>query len=304
MIPLEAKSATAHTDVIPAKGGIHSPFIIANAMKLAYRQIDQVDARVLLQHTLHTNRAHLATHPERVLSDAEKNQFSDYVERRKNGEPVAYIVGEREFFGLTFKVTPAVLIPRPETELLVEQALERLPEHRPARILDLGTGSGAVAIAIAKHRPLARVTAVDVDVDALEIAKHNVRHILGERARAIKFLHSDWFSAVGDEPFDLIVSNPPYVAEGDAHLAQGDLRFEPHKALAAGPRGLSALTYIARNAVPRLGPGGWLLLEHGYDQREACLALMNSTGFVNIATVRDLAGNDRVTLGERPPKRN
>ncbi len=300
MIPLEAKSATTHIDVIPAKAGIHSAFIIADAMKFAQRKIDLVDARVLLQYTLQTNRAHLATHPERVLSDAEKNRFSDYVERRKSGEPVAYIVGEREFFGLTFKVTPAVLIPRPETELLVEQALERIPEHRPARVLDLGTGSGAIAIAIAKHRPLAHVTAVDASKAALEIASQNARWLLGERISCVEFLHSDWFSAVRNEPFDLIVSNPPYVAEGDAHLDQGDLRFEPKTALAAGPRGLSALAHIARNAAPRLVPGGWLLLEHGYDQGNACNELMAAAGFAHVATHQDLAGIDRVTLGQFP----
>ena len=300
MIPLEAKSATAHVDVIPAKPGIHAAVKTADAMKFAYRQIDQGDARVLLQHTLQTNRAHLATHPERVLTDAEENQFNDYVERRKNGEPVAYIVGEREFFGLTFKVTPAVLIPRPETELLVEQALVRLPVHWPARVLDLGTGSGAIAIAIAKHRPLAHVTAVDASQAALEIASENAQRLLGERTSCMEFLHSDWFSAVSNDPFDLIISNPPYVAEGDAHLAQGDLRFEPHQALAAGPRGLSALAHIARNAAPRLVPGGWLLLEHGYDQGNACNELMAAAGFAHVATHQDLADIDRVTLGQYP----
>lgn len=295
---MKGRNSTAHVDVIPAKAGIYSAVKTADAMKLAYRQIDQVDARVLLQHTLRATRAHLAAHPERVLTDAEKNQFSDYVERRKNGEPVAYIVGEREFFGLTFKVTPAVLIPRPETELLVEQALERLSEHRPARVLDLGTGSGAIAITIAKHRPLAHVTAVDVSKAALEIASENAQWLLGERTSCVEFLHSDWFSAVSNEPFDLIISNPPYVAEGDAHLAQGDLRFEPQQALAAGPRGLSALANIARNAAPRLAPGGWLLLEHGYDQRVACSELLIAAGFAHVATHQDLAGIDRVTLGQ------
>ncbi len=297
---MKGRNSTAHDDVIAAEAGIYSAVKTADAMKLAYRQIDQVDARVLLQHTLRATRAHLATHPERVLTDAEKNQFSDYVERRKNGEPVAYIVGEREFFGLTFKVTPAVLIPRPETELLVEQALERLPEHRSTRILDLGAGSGAIAIAISKHRPLARITAVDASNAALEIARENAQRLLRDRASAVVFLQSDWFSAVSEEPFDLIVSNPPYVAEDDPHLTQGDLRFEPRQALAAGPRGLSALAHIARNAASRLAPGGWLLLEHGYDQGNACNELMAAAGFVNGTIHQDLAGIDRVTLGQYP----
>jgi release factor glutamine methyltransferase len=254
---------------------------------------------VLLQHVLRTNRAHLAAHPERVLSPAEWDRFRTHVARRKNGEPIAYITGNREFYGLNFKVTAAVLIPRPDTELLVEQALERLPEHRSARVLDLGTGSGAIAIAIAKHRPLARVTAVDASAEALEIAVHNARHLLGDAATSMEFLLSDWFGALTDESFDLIVSNPPYVAEDDPHLAQGDLRFEPIRALAGGPRGLSALRHIVRNAAPRLAPGGRLLLEHGFDQGEACRAMLASAGFANVQTHRDLAGIERVTLGQR-----
>ncbi len=272
---------------------------VANALRLAQQEIDAIDARVLLQRALQTTRADLAAHPERVLSEVEQDQFSASVARRKSGEPVAYITGEREFFGLAFKVSPAVLIPRPDTELLVEQALERLPEHRSARMLDLGTGSGAIAIAIADQRAFACVVAVDANADALEIARHNARHLLGERASRIEFRDSDWFSAVADGPFDLIVSNPPYVADDDPHLAQGDLRFEPRRALAGGARGLSALEHIARNAAPRLAPGGWLLLEHGYDQREACSKLMYTSGFMNVETHRDLAGLDRVTLGQR-----
>jgi release factor glutamine methyltransferase len=254
---------------------------------------------VLLQHELQTSRAHLAAHPEQILSEVEQKKFTASLVRRKNGEPIAYITGQREFYGLNFKVTAAVLIPRPDTELLVEQALERLPEHRSARVLDLGTGSGAIAITIAKHRPLARVTAVDASAEALEIAIHNARHLLGDSTSSVEFLLSDWFSAVTDEPFDLIVSNPPYVADGDPHLTHGDLRFEPRKALAGGPHGLSALRHIVRNAAPRLAPGGRLLLEHGFDQGEACRAMLASAGFANVQTHRDLAGIERVTLGQR-----
>jgi release factor glutamine methyltransferase len=287
-------------DVIPAKAGIHLAVTVADAMKFAQQQIDPVDARVLLQHTLKANRAHLAAHPEKELPPAQQAQFYALIARRKNGEPVAYIIGEREFFGLTFHVTPAVLIPRPETELLVEQALARIPEHRPIRILDLGSGSGVIAIIIAKHRPLAEITAVDASENALRVAKENAQSLLSDRAASITFIQSDWFHAVPNEPFDIIVSNPPYVADDDAHLAHGDLRFEPRQALAAGPRGLSALEHIARNAASRLAPGGWLLLEHGYDQREACVEFMHSAGFSNIVTLRDLAGIDRVTLGQLP----
>jgi release factor glutamine methyltransferase len=254
---------------------------------------------VLLQHTLKANRAYLTAHPEKVLTAAQQQQFYELIARRKNGEPVAYIVSEREFFGLNFKVTTAVLIPRPETELLVEQALMGLPENRSISVLDLGTGSGAIAIAIAKHRPLAEITAVDASTKALDVAKENAQRYLSDRASSIKFIQSDWFDALPDEPFDMIVSNPPYIAEDDPHLAQGDLRFEPREALAAGPRGLSALAHIARNAAPRLAPGGWLLLEHGYDQGAACRELLTVAEFTNVATHKDLAGIDRVTLGQR-----
>jgi release factor glutamine methyltransferase len=297
---LHSSNPTRSINVIPAKAGIHVAVTIATALKIFQAEIDPIDARVLLQHTLKTNRAHLAAHPEQALGEIEQQQFENLVSRRKNGEPVAYIVGEREFFGLSFKVTPAVLIPRPETELLVEQALMRLPEHRSAHVLDLGTGSGAIAISIAKHRPNVRVTAVDASEAALTIASENAQCLLGNRAAAVQFIHSDWFSHVPNEPYDLIVSNPPYVADDDPHLVQGDLRFEPHQALAAGPHGLSALAHIARNAAPRLALGGWLLLEHGYDQGNACNELMTAASFAHVATHQDLAGIDRVTVGQYP----
>ena len=290
--------------VIPAKAGIqcrtlseYEMLTIDSALQLARRDIDSVDARVLLQHALQSKRAHLAAHPEQVLNDVQRTQFFEYVSQRKNGAPVAYIVGDREFFGLKFKVTPAVLIPRPETELLVEQALARLPEHHPWRVLDLGTGSGAIAVAIAKHRPHVCVTAVDAHADALDIARVNAQQLLADQTTSFEFLQSDWFSAVADKSFDLILANPPYIADGDAHLCQGDLRFEPRHALAAGPRGLSALAHIIANAAPRLASGGWLLLEHGYDQSKACAELMSSAGFVAIETYPDIAGLDRVTVG-------
>ena len=287
-------------NVIPAKAGIHLAVTIADATKFAQQQIDPVDARILLQHTLQANRAHLAAHPEKQLIPEQQAQFYALIARRKSGEPVAYIVGEREFFGLSFKVTPAVLIPRPETELLVEQALMRIPEHRSARVLDLGTGSGAIAIAIATHRPNVHITAVDASEAALTIASQNAQRLLGHRTAAVQFIQSDWFSNVPNQPYDLIVSNPPYVAECDPHLVQGDLRFEPQQALAAGPHGLSALAHIARNAASRLAPGGWLMLEHGYDQGNACNELMAAAGFAQVATHQDLASIDRVTVGQYP----
>jgi release factor glutamine methyltransferase len=291
--------SSKHVNVIPAKAGIDLAVTIFDAMEFAQRQIEKVDARILLQHVLQTNRAYLAAHPEKNLTEVQNNLFNELIARRKNGEPVAYIVGEREFFGLTFKVTPAVLIPRPETEMLVEQALMRLSEQHPARVLDLGTGSGVIAIAIATHRPLAHVSAVDASEKALAVARDNAQRLLPNQTTPIEFLHSDWFSNVPNRPYDLILSNPPYVAESDPHLSQGDLRFEPKTALAAGPHGLSALEHIAWNAASRLVPGGWLLLEHGYDQGAACREFLSNSTFENIDTQNDMAGIERVTMGSR-----
>ncbi len=271
---------------------------ITSALRFAQREVDAVDARALLQHVLKTTRAHLAAHPERVLTSSEQQQFCAGIARRKNGEPVAYIVGEREFFGLGFIVSPAVLIPRPETELLVEQALMRIPEHRRVHVLDLGTGSGAIAITLAKHRPRAQITAIDASKDALKIAAANAQRLLGNQASTVELLQSDWYDSVPDARYDLILANPPYIADDDPHLAQGDLRFEPRQALAAGPHGLSALAHIVQNAAPHLAPGGWLILEHGYDQREACAEFLQIAGFVNVATHRDLAGIARVSVGQ------
>ena len=272
---------------------------IAIALSNAKQIIDPIDARVLLQHVLNVDRAYLIAHSTSTLAPDKIERYTQLVARRQQGEPVAYLVGQREFYGLTFKVTPAVLIPRPETELLVEQALVRISEHVPSQVLDLGTGSGAIAIAIAQHRPLAKIVAVDRSPDALAIAHENAAFLLGDRANAIDFRVSDWFSAVANEHFDIIVSNPPYVADNDPHLDKGDVRFEPKIALAGGPHGLDFLAHIARNAAPRLAPGGWLLMEHGYDQGDACLKLMRECGCQGVRCLMDLAGIPRVSIGQR-----
>ncbi|MDN5753936.1 MAG: peptide chain release factor N(5)-glutamine methyltransferase, partial [Nitrosospira sp.] len=214
--------------------------------------------------------------------------------RRSHGEPVAYLVGQREFYGLDFKVTPAVLIPRPETELLVELALARIPADRPCRILDLGTGSGAIAITIAKHRPLADITAVDFSAEAVAVARMNAGQL---KARNVHITQADWFDGLGEEKFDRIVSNPPYVAGGDPHLTQGDLRFEPRAALTTGGDGLDCIRFIIASAASHLVAGGVLLLEHGYDQAEACSQLLNDTGFGDVFSRPDLAGIMRVSGG-------
>lgn len=257
-------------------------------------RIDPLDARVLLQAALGVSHAYLAAHPDHVVAGERLARYLALAARRAAGEPVAYLTGEREFFSLEFKVTPAVLIPRPETELLVELALERIPQDASCRVLDLGTGSGCVAISIAKHRPHARVTATDRSRHALEIAAENAR-ALG--AHNIDFAQSDWFAAIGGERFEVIVSNPPYIAEDDPHLRQGDLPFEPRQALTAGPDGLNCIREIVAQANHHLVSGGWLMFEHGYDQTERCRALLGAAGFAEVFSQRDLAGIERVSGG-------
>ena len=225
--------------------------------------IDPIDARALLRAALGVSDTHLVAHPEQPLTGQQRTRYLAWLERRRAGEPVAYLTGEREFYSLAFKVTPAVLIPRPETELLVEAALERVSAHVPFRVLDLGTGSGCVAVAIAKHRPGAQVTATEVSRGALAVARDNAaRHGAG-----VEFLESDWFDALAGRRFDLIVSNPPYVAERDPHLSQGDSRFEPRAALVAGADGLSCIRLIIAQARAHLEPGGGLLFERCWRRR-------------------------------------
>jgi len=269
---------------------------IAQVLQQTRPDIDATDARMLLQSVLNTSHAHLIAHPGQELAPEQAQQFYSLAARRAAGEPVAYLVGEREFYSLNFKVTPAVLIPRPETELLVDLTLERVSIDRPCKVLDLGTGSGAVAIAIAKHRPLASITAVDSSVAAMVIVRMNAKHLV---ATNVRMLASDWFSGVAGEEFDLIVSNPPYVADGDPHLEQGDLRFEPHTALAAGSDGLDCIRCIITSAMVHLSAGGWLLLEHGYDQAAACRQLLSKAGFCEVFSHPDLAGTMRVSGGKR-----
>jgi len=255
--------------------------------------IAPIDARVLLCAALGVDDAHLIAHPGQALTDRQRDRYLACVERRRAGEPIAYLTGEREFYSLAFKVTPAVLIPRPETELLVEAALERVPAYVPFRMLDLATGSGCVAVAIAAHRPRARVTATEVSLDALAVARDNAaRHGAG-----VEFLEGDWFDALAGRRFEFIVSNPPYVAEGDPHLSQGDSRFEPRAALVAGADGLSCIRLIIAQARAHLEPGGGLLFEHGHDQAERCRALLEQAGYFEVATRHDLAGIERVSGG-------
>lgn len=264
------------------------------AEALASAPLAAIDARVLLRHACGVDDAYLIAHAADALREAHHNAFAVYVSRRAAGEPVAYIVGTREFFSLDFKVTPAVLIPRPETELLVEIALERMSAESACRGLDLGTGSGCVAIAIAKHRRRAQVTAIDRSVSALEVARENARL---HATPNVEWLVSDWYSALGGQRFDLIVANPPYIAEGDCHLSRGDLRAEPIDALEAGADGLDCIREIVASAPRQLNRDGLLIFEHGYDQAARCRELLIAAGFSAVFSRTDLAGVERVSGG-------
>ncbi|MCU6497788.1 peptide chain release factor N(5)-glutamine methyltransferase [Rugamonas sp. A1-17] len=252
--------------------------------------LDPLDNRVLLCHALGLSRVSLITQSERELDAEQAARFAALVQRRLAGEPVAYIVGQREFFGLPFEVNGAVLIPRPDTELLVELTLDRLPPQ--GRVLDMGTGSGAIAVALAHTRRDAAVTALDVSPDALAVARRNA----AANGARVNFLQSDWYTALqGQPPFDVIASNPPYIASGDRHLSEGDLRYEPPGALTDHADGLSALRIIVAGAAGHLKPQGWLLMEHGYDQAAAVRQLLTDQGYNEVQSWTDLAGIERVT---------
>ena len=262
---------------------------------LAEARLDPVDARALLRHALGAADAYLITHSAQALSQAQSELFAALTARRSAGEPVAYIIGQREFFSLEFKVTPAVLIPRPETEILVEAALERVAVDTTSRVLDLGTGSGCIAISIATLRPLARIVALDSSRAALAVARDNAqRHAVTN----LKIIASDWFSALAGQRFGVIAANPPYVAAGDPHLRQGDLRFEPPAALVAGNDGLDCIRLIVATAPQYLERGGWLAFEHGYDQAERCRELLTQAGFSELFSRIDVAGIARVSGGQ------
>jgi len=255
------------------------------------------EAQLLLQNTLNVNRAWLLAHELDMLPSKAIADFEALLTRRLLGEPVAYILGYREFYGLNLTVTPDTLIPRPDTETLVEAALEKTPADTSCSILDLGTGTGAVALAIAKHRPQAQVMAIDASKAALRIAEHNAKQL---GLAHVRFTLSHWFSAVESDRFNLIVSNPPYIEQHDPHLSQGDLRFEPISALASGTDGLDDIREIIAHSLTHLLPQGWLMLEHGYNQAELVADLMAENGLIEIKTIQDLGGNDRVTIGKNP----
>ncbi len=283
---------------MPGAHAIRSPLLmehsvtVASALAAVRRRFDDVDGRALLRHVLGVSDAQLIAHPERILTPVEQQRFECFAARRVAGEPLAYLVGEREFFSRTFKVTSEVLIPRPETELLVEFALERIPAHQPCRVLDLGTGSGCVAVTIALERPLASVIATDISAAALMVARDNA---CAHGCTNVEFVRGDWLMPFGGVSFDIIVSNPPYVATDDRHL--GSLRFEPALALASGHDGLDAICAIVAAAPRYLAEGGWLAFEHGHDQAKCCRMLLTAAGLKDVFSRRDLAGIERIGGG-------
>ena len=253
----------------------------------------QLDAELLLAAALGKPRSYLRTWPEREPDAAQQALFDTYLQRRRAGEPVAYILGHQGFWSLDLEVASHTLIPRPDTELLVETALELLPAT-PLAALDLGTGTGAIALALASERPLWQVTGVDRVEDAVALAERNRQRLKLDNA---EFLHSHWFSALAGRHYGLILSNPPYIRADDHHLDQGDVRFEPSSALVSGADGLDDIRVIIQTAPAHLLPGGWLLLEHGFDQAEAVRALLTAAGFNDVHSRRDLAGHERISLG-------
>ncbi|MFZ4791134.1 MAG: peptide chain release factor N(5)-glutamine methyltransferase [Candidatus Competibacteraceae bacterium] len=254
----------------------------------------RLDAEILLATALNRPRSHLYTWPESIPEPELTDRFAAWLERRQQGEPVAYLLGWREFWSLKLEVTPDTLIPRPETELLVELALEPLPMNQAVAVADLGTGSGAIALALAAERPQARIVATDQSPAALAVARRNAVRL---GIAHVEFRQGDWCAPLAGESFDLIVANPPYVAATDPHWRQGELRFEPPAALISGPDGLDALRIIIAQAREVLKSGGWLLLEHGYDQGVAVPALLRERGFSEVTDFQDTAGLSRVSRG-------
>jgi release factor glutamine methyltransferase len=254
-----------------------------------------LDAEVLLCLTLDKKRSYLRTWPDKELQPEHTTRFWTLIQERQKGTPIAYITGSREFWSRDFRVTPDVLIPRPDTELLIELSLKLIPPDKPVKIIDLGTGSGILAITLAAECPHAHVTATDFSLSALRIARLNANK---HSTHNIRFFQSNWFANVPDAKFNLIVSNPPYIAEDDIHLKQGDIRFEPQTALCAADQGLSDIKTIADKARNHLEPGGHLLIEHGYDQQHPVQTIFKDFHYDNVQTVADLSGQPRVTYGQ------
>ncbi|CAI0738407.1 peptide chain release factor N(5)-glutamine methyltransferase [Serratia quinivorans] len=274
----------------------YQSWLKAAAARLTQSDSARRDAEILLGFVTGRARTFLMAFGETLLTQQQQEQLERLLVRRERGEPVAYLIGEREFWSLPLSVSPATLIPRPDTECLVELALERLPSSS-CNILDLGTGTGAIALALASERQDCRVTGVDLQPEAVALAQHNAQKLAIGNAQ---FLQGSWFAPLAGQTFALIASNPPYIDAADPHLAQGDVRFEPSSALVAQQHGLADLSAIVQQAPQYLQPQGWLLLEHGWQQGESVRALLQAAGFISIATCRDYGDNDRVTFGQWP----
>ncbi len=271
---------------------------IASALSAARDKIDRLDAEVLLAHVLDKERSYLRAWPERELDDDALSRFQQLLRRRQQGEPLAYLTGWREFWSLLLQVTPATLIPRPETELLVEQALEKIPANANWHIADLGTGSGAIALAIASERATCQIIATDICAEALKVAQTNAQRL---QLHNIEFRQGEWRDALKqNEHFELIVSNPPYIDVEDEHLQGDGLPFEPQTALTPGKDGLLAIHIIVEQMKAHLSPLGWLLLEHAYHQAAEVRELLEQHNYKEISTLRDLSGNDRLTQAVAP----
>lgn len=275
---------------------------ISDLLKYSTQQLAEtsgsprLDAEILLAYSLQKPRSFLYTWPEHIPTPSQLKEYESHLKQRQSGQPIAYLTGYREFWGMALTVTPDTLIPRPDTELLIETVLQYVSHQQTLNILDLGTGSGAIAIALASELPKAVITATDKSATALAIAQHNAKQ---HQQRHIRFILSDWFSGIAsDERFDLIISNPPYIAENDEHLTQGDVRFEPRTALASGPDGLDDIRHLIKHAPNYLAEGGWLMLEHGYDQATVVKEILQQNDYEHTHCLQDLAGNDRVSCGQ------
>jgi release factor glutamine methyltransferase len=277
---------------------IQSALTEASAALATLSDSPELDAEILLCLILEKPRTYLRTWPKKQLHAQQRIQFKALLKKRVQGTPIAYITGHREFWSRDFKVNPDVLIPRPDTELLIELSLPLISKVKSSKLIDLGTGSGNIAITLAAERPYAQIIATDISETALKVAKQNAdRH----HCRNIRFVQTSWFSEISETTFDLVISNPPYIAPNDPHLHQGDLRFEPQQALIAEDNGLKDISLIAESACKHLKEGGYLLIEHGYDQQRQVQAIFESFDYANIQTHTDLGGNPRVTLAQWHP---
>ena len=254
-----------------------------------------LDAQVLLNHILHCNSAHLAAWPEKDLTGEQQEKYNQLILQRQQGLPVAHLTGQREFWSLNFIVDNSTLIPRPETETLVEFILTKFGDRRNLKMLDLGTGTGAIAIAVAKEKPGWQIVASDINVAALKLARQNSHNLQAEN---ITFIQSDWFNDITDKDFDIIVSNPPYIASNDPHLSQGDVRFEPETALISGSSGMDDIEHICLHSKDHLAKDGWLIVEHGYNQKQQVADCFTKKGFTQITQQQDLSGHTRMSAGK------